>query len=255
MTTFRRFVALGDSTTEGLDDPYPDGSFRGWADRLAERLAAIDPDVTYANIAIRGRLSWQIREQQLEPALAMKPDLVSVIGGLNDVLRPKFDLPFVMKQMDEIVGRLSAAGATVITATYPDPSSVMRVSGVVRDRVIGFNEGIRKISERHGAVLIDMERDGIADSRLWSVDRLHANSDGHERIASAAAHALGLPDVDANWNAPLPPADPVPLLRSIFDEVVWAAKFFGPWIWRRIRGRSSGDGITPKRPELAPVQR
>lgn len=248
---FTRFVALGDSTTEGLDDPYPGRqTYRGWADRLAERLAALNPDFAYANLAIRGRLSWQIREQQMEPALAMRPDLVSMIGGLNDVLRRRFDLDFVIGQMEEMVVAFRNAGATVITATYPDPSAVMRVTGIVRDRVVGFNAAIREMSVRHDTVLLDMERDGLADPRFWSEDRLHANAEGHDRIAAAVAELLELPDADHSWAEPLPPLETKPRVRAVTEEVVWAAKFFGPWIWRRLRGRSSGDGISPKRPQL-----
>ena len=54
---FLRYVAIGDSTTEGLEDPYPDGSgYRGWADRLAERMAQASPGLLYANLA-----SWPAR--------------------------------------------------------------------------------------------------------------------------------------------------------------------------------------------------
>ncbi|MCU0314201.1 MAG: SGNH/GDSL hydrolase family protein, partial [Solirubrobacteraceae bacterium] len=98
---FRRYVALGDSTTEGLEDPYPDGSgYRGFADLLAQRLAALAPDVRYANLAIRGRKLPQIRAEQLEPALALEPDLVTIVGGVNDVLRPKADVGALAADLD-----------------------------------------------------------------------------------------------------------------------------------------------------------
>ena len=103
---FSRYVALGDSTTEGLDDPYPDGTYRGWADRLAERLAVDNPDFGYANLAIRGRKVPQIRAEQLEPALALKPDLASVIGGLNDILRRNVDLDLVCGDLEAMIEAL-----------------------------------------------------------------------------------------------------------------------------------------------------
>jgi lysophospholipase L1-like esterase len=125
---FKRFVALGDSTTEGLDDPYPgyplgEEVFRGWADRLADRLAVDNPRLEYANLAIRGRLIGQIHEQQLEPALAMEPDIASVVGGVNDVLRPKFDIDVVGGHLETIVSAFRERAATVLVMTLPDLSS------------------------------------------------------------------------------------------------------------------------------------
>ena len=106
--------------------------------------------------------------------------------------------------------------------------------------------------ERHGAVLLDIERDGLIDARLWADDRLHANADGHARIAHAAAHALGVEPDEYPWT-PLPPAEQLRRARAWAHEVVWAGRYMAPWIVRRVRGRSSGDGIAAKRPELAPV--
>ncbi|MFY9265250.1 MAG: SGNH/GDSL hydrolase family protein [Solirubrobacterales bacterium] len=252
---FSRFVALGDSTTEGLDDPYPDGeSFRGWADRLAARLALLNPDLRYANLAIRGRLIGQIFDTQLEPALAMRPDLASVVGGVNDILRPRVDMNHVRERMESMQRRLIEAGATVLSMTLPDLSSSMGVARLVSDRLLAYNELMREVAARTGAVLVDMADEPVAhDPRLWSADRLHANAQGHERISIAAAHALGLPDVDyAAAQTALPPPMRLPLYRSIPADVAWAWQHFRPWIGRRLRGRSSGDGVEPKRPELAP---
>src|ERR671928_2060591 len=112
MTGFKRYVAIGDSTTEGLDDPYPDGGFRGFADRLAGDLALVEPELRYANLAVRGRLARQIREQQLEPALALEPDLASVVAGLNDTLRGDFDLDATAEAVEAMLVALTEAGAT-----------------------------------------------------------------------------------------------------------------------------------------------
>jgi lysophospholipase L1-like esterase len=251
---YRRFVALGDSTTEGLMDPLPDGSgFRGWADRLAETLAAIEPDLRYANLAVRGKLARQVRETQLEPALALKPDLVSLLAGLNDMLRPNVDVPAVIGEFDGMVARLRDAGADVILFTLPDPAPINPLARSAAARVARLNDAIREISARRGTFLVELDEHPVSgDRRLWNEDRLHANSEGHRRIAAAAAYAIGLPDTDMSWTAafgsPLGP-------RSRRSHAVWFGRHFTPWLIRRLRGRSSGDGRVAKRPELEPIRR
>jgi lysophospholipase L1-like esterase len=251
-----RYVALGDSTSEGLEDPHPDGSgYRGWTDRLAEQVAALNPDLTYANLAVRGKLARQVREEQLEPALALEPDLATVFAGLNDVLRRSCDVATVAGQMDAMVAALRRGGAaTVVTFTYPDPVPVNPVARPARDHILAFNSALRAIAERHGAVLVDLARHPVtSDPRLWHADRLHANSDGHARIAAAIAHALDLPGGDAAWAAPLPPAVRARRHQALGAHAVWTHRYFRPWVLRRLRGISSGDGRTAKRPAPLPV--
>ncbi len=249
-----RYVAIGDSTTEGLEDPLPIGRYRGWADRLAERLAELDPALEYANLAVRGRLAGQVREQQLGPAVALEPDLASVVAGLNDVLRPGFDVDRVAGEIEEMQAALGAAGATVLTFTMADPTPVIPITRPLRGRLLAFNEALREAAGRTGAVLIDFARHPVtSDPRLWSADRLHANPAGHERIAAAAAHALGLPGSDGSWAEPLPPASPRGRIEVLRGELAWAGRYLLPWLGRRIRGRSSGDGVEPKRPAPTPV--
>jgi lysophospholipase L1-like esterase len=252
---FRRFVALGDSTTEGLEDPgIATSRYRGWADRLAEQLAALEPDLLYANLAVRGRKLAQIRSQQLAPALAMEPDLVSVVGGVNDVLRPRADVDALAAEMEAMVLALSGSGATVLLMTYPDFGELMAVARRVSPRLHLFNSHLRAIAARHGARLMDLEAGGPMDARLFHPDRLHANSAGHERIAFAAAEALGLPGASDAWREPLPPAPRASLATRLGDDVRWARAHLAPWVGRRLRGVSSGDGVQPKRPELLPLR-
>ncbi|MGO9961563.1 MAG: SGNH/GDSL hydrolase family protein [Solirubrobacteraceae bacterium] len=248
-----RYVAIGDSTTEGLEDRYPDGGFRGWADRLAERLDELGADVRYANLAIRGRKVARISDEQLEPALAMAPDLASVVGGINDILRPKVDLDHVAGQIERMVAALRAGGATVLMMTYPDPANVMRVARGTSHRVLAFDDALREIAARRGARLVDLAHAGTADARLLHPDRLHANSEGHRRIAEAAAETLELPGVTAGWRDPLPSAERAPISVVVAREAAWTARYLVPWVGRRLRGRSSGDGVAPKRPQLMPV--
>jgi len=255
-TVVHRFVAIGDSTTEGVGDPVdprrPESSpLRGWADRLAERLAALNPGLTYANLAVRGRKAREIREEQLAPALALGPDLVAMTGGLNDLVRPRFDLDLVLGELDAMQCAVVAAGGTVLTFTLPDLSAFVPTARPVRGRLAAYNAGLHTLAARHGTVLADVAAHPVAaDPRLWAPDRLHPNPEGHARLADAAAEALALPEAGAGWTTGLAPPSPVRLPTVLARETVWTVRFLAPWVGRRLRGTSSGDGRTAKRPAL-----
>ncbi|WP_411146870.1 SGNH/GDSL hydrolase family protein [Streptomyces sp. x-80] len=251
-----RFVALGDSQTEGLGDGDDTVGLRGWADRLAEQLALHNSGVRYANLAVRGRLARQVREEQLAPALALRPDVATVVAGVNDLLRPRFDADEVAGQLAAMFAALTAQGARVATLTFPDMARITPLARPVSSRVISLNHRIRQAAHRHGVALADTAHHPVVtDPRLWSPDRLHASPLGHERIAAAVAHALDLPGSDDSWTHPLPgPRTAAPTgRRTAADELRWAVSFLGPWLGRRLRGHSSGDGRTAKRPDLRPV--
>lgn len=249
--SYRRFVALGDSTTEGLVDPYPDGrGFRGWADRLAEMLVRLEPDLRYANLAVRGKLARQVRAEQLDVALTLEPDLASLLSGLNDMLRRNVDVDAVFEQLDFMAGALRDAGADVLMFTLPDPVPINPLARAAAPRVLQLNAAVREIAARRGAFVADLAAYPVAsDRRLWNQDRLHAGPEGHRRIAAAAAHALGLPEADVTWADVF--AGP-PGRRWPHNHAIWFGRYFTPWLIRRIRGRSSGDGRVAKRPELEP---
>lgn len=251
--TYARYVALGDSQTEGLCDGDEVTGYRGWADRLAEKLAAVNPEFRYANLAVRGKLAAEIRAEQLDAALALRPDLATVVAGMNDMLRPKFDADQVAEDIDVMFGKLTAAGAQVVTMTYPQVDRLVPLARGLMPRVHALNERITELAATHGATLLETHpHDVVTDPRLWHSDRLHANSLGHTRIAEAVAHVLGLPGSDDTWSAPLPPVQPPGALRMVGTEARWVATFLGPWISRRVRGVSSGDGRVAKRPDLTP---
>lgn len=251
---FERYVALGDSQSEGMNDHDGVGGFRGWADRFAEHLAVHNPGLMYANLAVRGKLSRQVRDEQLEPALALEPDLVSVMAGLNDVMRSSFDLDETVENLDFMVRTFRATGAQVVQNTFPNIAKIAPIASRLTPRVVALNQAIREIGERHGALVLDFEpSDEAVDRRLWSDDRLHANSFGHERIAFAFAQGIGLPGLSAEQLTPLPDLLPATFARTVASEARFVRTFLIPWLVRRARGRSSGDGITAKRPQLTPV--
>ncbi|MFG1702987.1 SGNH/GDSL hydrolase family protein [Nonomuraea sp. M3C6] len=252
--SYARYVALGDSQTEGLGDGDDIRGHRGWADRLAENLARANPGLLYANLAVRGRRAAQIRDEQLPVALELRPDLATVMAGMNDVIRPGFEPAAVAAVLEDMYAALTATGVHVVTVTFPDIGAIAPLARRFRPRVLDLNARIRDAAARHGITLIDTYPLGyITDARMWSSDRLHASPAGHARFADAVAHALGLPGSDGTWMTPLPALPAPPAWRAAATEVRWLATFAGPWIGRRLRGRSSGDGRTAKRPLLTPV--
>jgi lysophospholipase L1-like esterase len=252
---YARYVAIGDSSTEGLDDPDGRGGYRGWANRLAAHVAmAQEAPLLYANLAVRGRKTREVRKQQLAPALAMHPDLVTVFSGVNDIARRYCNVAGVARDMEEMFSAFRATGATVLTITMPDLSEVAPVARLVRKRLLDLNDRVREASARTGVLCVDLAKSPVTgDLRLWSDDRLHANSEGHRRIAGALAHALGLRGHDVSWAEPLPDAGRSSIVARIGDELRWTGEHLVPWLWRHARGVSSGDGLTAKRPTLETV--
>jgi len=256
---YLRYVALGDSQTEGLNDGDELSGYRGWADRLAEHLAAVSPEVTYANLAVRGKRARDVRAEQLGPALALRPDLATVMAGMNDLVRPGFDAAAVTAELEAMFAALTGAGTRVLTFTFPDITRLIPVARRLRPRLVDFNDRIRAAAARHDVVVMDAFAHPLSvDPRLWSADRIHATALGHTLIAAFAAEALGLPaagDTPATATATATaPASAAAPLTAAGRELAWLGTYLGPWVVRRLRGRSSGDGRTAKRPDLAPVR-
>jgi lysophospholipase L1-like esterase len=249
---WRRFVAIGDSFTEGVGDPEPasPGGNRGWSDRVAEVLATGPADFAYANLAIRGRLLQQIIDEQVEPALALKPGLISVNGGGNDILRPSGDPDDIAARFEGMVERLGTDGATIVVFTGIDVGWAP-VFSRLRGRVAILNENLRGIADRHGCVVVDLwGMRELQDARMWDADRLHLAPLGHHTVARATLAALRV----ENDLEPLKP-EPLPLStwrQARSEDLVWAREYFMPWVLRRVRRQSSGDGRTAKRPEAGP---
>jgi lysophospholipase L1-like esterase len=251
---FACYVALGDSSTEGLDDPDGAGGYRGWADRFAERVAGHHPGLRYANLAIRGRAAGEIAAEQLPAAVAMRPDLATVVAGMNDLLRRDFDAARVAGHVGTMQRTLIDGGAVVLSFTLPDLAGRLRAGRAMTARTAALNAELRRVSAASGARLVDLAAlPHATDPRLWADDRLHANPDGHARVAAALAQALGLPDADEAWAAPLPPRPPARRRAALAADVAWLARYVAPWALRRLRGKTLGDGRTAKRPHPTPV--
>jgi lysophospholipase L1-like esterase len=249
---FERYVALGDSSTEGIDDPDGKGGYRGWSQRLAERISATQGRLHYANLAVRGLTTAQVRERQLDIALAMRPDLATVFCGTNDVTGGSFDADRVAADIEHMQGALVARGATVLSFTLPDLTPLIPLARLIAPRIASLNRGLARASRNTGSILIDFAAYPVAtDRRLWSADRIHANSKGHARIADALAQALRLPDSNEAWKQPLSPGWTQTRGEWCTAELRWYRCHLLPWLWQGFRRQSSSDGRRPKRPELA----
>jgi lysophospholipase L1-like esterase len=250
---WRRYVALGDSFTEGVGDPEPTApnGFRGWADRVAEVLASQVDDFAYANLAVRGKLIRQIVDDQVEPALALSPDLITFSAGGNDVIRPGTDPDAIAQLFEDAVVRLSSTGATLVIFTGIDTNFTPVFRGI-RGKVAIYNENLRAIAEKYDCIVADQwALKEVQDLRFFDDDRLHYNQLGHHEIARMVLRTL-------NVSNDLQPMQPDPIPQRTWREaravdLVWAREYLVPWVLRRVRHQSSGDHVTAKRPEPTPV--
>lgn len=237
------FAAIGDSFTEGVGDEGPDGSTRGWADLVAAGLARHRGEpIAYANLAVRGRLLAPIVTEQLDAALALdpRPTLLTLNGGGNDMLRRHIEAADLVALTERAVRRATAAGVDVVLIAGADPSARLPLGGVVRRRGEALTAGIAALAAAHGTTFVDVFHDAeIRRPGYWSADRLHLGAPGHRRVAGLILAALGagpVPDADA---ADHPRRGPRGELRYYREHVL-------PWVGRRLRGHSSGDGRTGK---------
>lgn len=247
------FVAIGDSFTEGLADPAPDGGYRGWADRVAERLAIDQPGFAYANLAVRGKLIKQVIEDQVPKAVALQPSLVAFSAGGNDILRPGSDPDELADLFDKAIREIRATDAQVLLGTGFDTAQTPLLRRV-RGKVGTYNSHLWAIADRYDCHVLDLwSMRVLRDERAWGTDRLHLSAEGHRRVALRACEALGVP-VEEDWRQPWPPPQEQSWRIQRVQDIQWAREYLAPWIGRRLRGRSSGDGREPKRPELGPVR-
>ena len=235
-----------------MSDEKKYGHYRGWADRVADVMATAHPDFTYANLAVRGKLVQQVIDEQITAALdqVTGPEtLISFHAGANDVIRPGYKADVVLTQYADAVRRIAASGATVLLFTVLERTgNTGRSAKMWEERFGAFNKNVRAVAQEVGAIVADAnEERAFSDRRFLAFDRLHLNAMGHERVAQAVLEILELP-FDAGWREPLPPAKPEPKVLRAIVTVIWFITFALPWMWRRARGKSSGDGRSCKYP-------
>jgi lysophospholipase L1-like esterase len=226
-----RFAALGDSITAGIGDPAPG---RGWAALLASTL----PQPELHNLATLGALAADVERAQLPAATALRPDVASVVVGINDTLRGDFDPERTGLSVDRTVAALRAAGAEVLTMRLPDPGKMFGLPGALARplarRMRAVNAAVDEVARRYGTVHLDAARDPATyEGRYWSVDRLHPNERGHRLIAcrfhallAAARFPVASPGPDPEPSSPPP---------TSLAEVGWMATKGTAWLVRRSR--------------------
>lgn len=251
-----RYVAIGDSFTEGMSDADPERAdrFVGWADRLAHHLDTVAERAHlpfgYANLAVRGRTLSDVVGPQLDTALTMGPDLVSMVGGGNDLLRPSVDLDGLAQRIEDAVVRLRSSGADVLLATPTDTRDA-GLFRALRGRHAVHAANIFTIAHEHDCFVVNLwGMASLRDWRMWSEDRIHLTSEGHRRVSLAALTALGHRTDVGDWSTPLPAPDRATRREELREHAAWVRTHAAPWIERRVRGTSSGDGREAKRPRL-----
>lgn len=249
---YHRFIAIGDSFTEGVCDEKKYGQYRGWADRVADVMAANQPGFQYANLAVRGKLLRQVIDEQIEPALAQfidKSTLVSLHAGANDVIRPKYNPNLVLPLYTQAARKVAASGATLMLFTVlEDSGKEGRLAESWKVRFRDFNDNVRAVAQEVGAILCDANGEpAFKDPRFLAFDRLHLNPMGHDRVAQAVLETIELP-FDSSWRIPLAPIEPTSKFAQSGVTILWFISFALPWMYRRARGKSSGDGRTCKYP-------
>jgi len=249
---FQRLIVCGDSYSEGMTDEVIDGKYRGWADRVADVMTEARADFTYVNLAIRGKLLAQVAEDQVPIALTFvtgKETLVTFHAGANDALRPGYQASIAISVYQDAVRLIAKSGATVMLFTVLERTGNKgKGAELWEKRFSEFNRGVREVGAQVGAIVVDANQETFfSDRRFLAFDRLHLNGEGHNRCAQAVLERIGLP-FDPAWRTPLPPAKKIPWVLEKGVTVAWFVIFALPWIYRRLRGKSSGDGRSAKYP-------
>ncbi|MCW2688807.1 MAG: lysophospholipase L1-like esterase [Mycobacterium sp.] len=248
MAHITKYVALGDSFTEGIGDPNPASrnGIRGWADRVAAHLAGQSPGFQYANLAVRGHTMDRVLTRQIERAVSLNPDLITICAGFNDLMKMRTDLDVMMAAYAVALRQLRGSRALVLTFTAADIGTVP-VFRRLRGRVAIYNELLRAAADELGVRIVDFWRfPEYREQRLWASDRVHLSPLGHQQMAGRVLDALDVPHslYAGSPNDP-PPLEGTPV-GGLRADVSWATRHAAPWFVRRARRMTPGAGIEPK---------
>ncbi|MGY1744512.1 SGNH/GDSL hydrolase family protein [Blastococcus sp. SYSU D00695] len=246
-----RYVAVGDSFTEGVGDELYGSAVRGWADLVAGGLAAATgAPVGYANLAVRGRLLAPIVTEQVPAALSLDPapTLLTLNGGGNDIMRPGVDAARLVRLTEVAVRRVLDAGVTLVLVSGADPSARLPFGRTLHRRAAELTGALEELAARHGVTFVNAFADPeLRRAGYWSPDRLHLGPAGHRRVASLVLTALGH---EVAASAVDPAAEP---RRRVLAEARYYREHVLPWVGRHLRGRSSGDARSGKHLDWVPV--
>lgn len=243
-----RYVAIGDSFTEGVGDAskhLPNG-VRGWADRVAEGLARQEPGWEYANLAIRSKRLRHIIAEQREAAVAMAPTLITVYAGGNDVMDLGTKVADILAHYERLVADLAQTGATLVLFTGYDVE-VSPLLGPLRRKNHAYNDGVRRIAAKYGAVLVDYATFEVyANPRMWGPDKLHMSKAGHKYLAARVLDTLGVPHSIVHKHRGRAPRGVRQWTRA---QYAWLTEWVVPMFGRKLRGTTLGDALSPRWPE------
>ncbi|WP_129361042.1 MULTISPECIES: SGNH/GDSL hydrolase family protein [Micrococcaceae] len=245
-----RYVAIGDSYTEGIGDELPDGTARGWADLVAQGIAdVLGEPIEYANLAIRGRLIGPIIEEQLDAALALAPTLISFNGGGNDIMRPRADIEVISDLYLDVLARCRETGSDLLVISGANPTRLLPAGRLFQARGDSLLKGVQqRLAEAEDVTTVMPWQDVVLQNpRFWSDDRLHLNTRGHHRVAALTLDGLGYTPHPEWWD--LPGDDP-----QRTTGIRYYRQYVGPWVQRRLTKRSSGDGRAAKYPDWVVVE-
>ncbi|SHG99626.1 Lysophospholipase L1 [Jatrophihabitans endophyticus] len=166
------WVALGDSLTQGIGAPAHD---RGWVGQLRARRR---PDHRVVNLAVSGARTADVLERQLPVLESLpRPDLVTLMIGSNDLMRPRYRRELV-GHVDALLHRLPV-GALV--TTLPNPS---RVAAEV-------NRVIARVAAERGLVVAELRDPRTSSWRgRLAADHFHPNEAGYAALAEVIGDAL-----------------------------------------------------------------
>ena len=195
MHPWHHYVAIGDSFTEGIGDSVDGFAKLGAMDWMAAALRQSNPDLRYTNLAKRGLLIAEIREQQLETALGLKPDLVSVVAGANDILKGKFEATRWEQELRTLYESLTQTGAAVSTGNVPHMPYVRTLKEPrqmrIKSDIAQANEIIQRLVAQYRVILVDAWRLSLEYTMEdWSQDGIHLNSRGHFKFAKEILKAI-----------------------------------------------------------------